>query len=70
MSERKRDQVLVIEPPNELTFTGTIIEKLSHSTNNFLLPGPFTQAVYSYMKLKNPSDKKVCFKIKTTAPKR
>jgi len=49
----KRDQVLVIEPPNELTFTG-----------------PFTQAVYSYMKLKNPSDKKVCFKIKTTAPKR
>jgi len=49
----KRDQVLAIEPPNELTFTG-----------------PFTQAVYSYMKLKNPSDKKVCFKIKTTAPKR
>ena len=69
MSERKRDQVLVIEPPNELTFTGTIIEKLSQSTNNFL-SGPFTQAVYSYMKLKNPSDKKVCFKIKTTAPKR
>jgi len=49
----KRDQVLVIEPPNELTFTG-----------------PFTQAVYSYMKLKNPSARKVCFKIKTTAPKR
>ena len=53
MSERKRDQVLVIEPPNELTFTG-----------------PFTQIVYSYIKLKNPSKKKVCFKIKTTAPKR
>jgi len=49
----KKDQVLVIEPPNELTFTG-----------------PFTVAVSSYMKLKNPSDKKVCFKIKTTAPKR
>jgi len=49
----KKDQVLVIEPPNELTFTG-----------------PFTAAVSSYMKLKNPSDKKVCFKIKTTAPKR
>jgi len=32
--------------------------------------GPFTSAVSSYMKLKNPSDKKVCFKIKTTAPKR
>jgi len=27
-------------------------------------------AVTSSMKLKNPSDKKVCFKIKTTAPKR
>jgi hypothetical protein len=49
----KKEQVLVIEPPIELTFTG-----------------PFTQAVSSYMKLKNPSDRKVCFKIKTTAPKR
>ena len=35
-----------------------------------LFSGPFTQAVSSYMKLKNPSDKKICFKIKTTAPKR
>jgi len=49
----KKEQVLLIEPPIELTFTG-----------------PFTQAVSSYMKLKNPSDRKVCFKIKTTAPKR
>lgn len=32
--------------------------------------GPFTQAVSSVMKLTNPSSKKVCFKIKTTAPKR
>jgi hypothetical protein len=49
----KRDQVLVIEPPMELSFKG-----------------PFTQAVTSSMKLKNPSDKSVCFKIKTTAPRR
>jgi len=49
----KKEQVLIIDPPVELTFTG-----------------PFTQAVSSYMKLKNPSDKKICFKIKTTAPKR
>lgn len=34
------------------------------------MPGPFTTAVSSYMTLKNPSDRKVCFKIKTTAPKR
>jgi hypothetical protein len=49
----KKSQVLQIEPPGELTFTG-----------------PFSQAVSSYMKLRNPSDRKVCFKIKTTAPKR
>lgn len=32
--------------------------------------GPFTLAVSAVMTLKNPSDRKVCFKIKTTAPKR
>lgn len=49
----KPDQVLVIDPPNELTFYG-----------------PFTSAVSSVMHLTNPSEDKVCFKIKTTAPKR
>jgi len=49
----KRDQVLIIDPPVELTFQG-----------------PFQSAVTSSMKLRNPSEKKVCFKIKTTAPKR
>jgi len=49
----KREQILVIEPPMELSFKG-----------------PFTQPVTSSMKLKNPSDKSVCFKIKTTAPRR
>ena len=32
--------------------------------------GPFTTAVSAVMSLKNPTDQKVCFKIKTTAPKR
>lgn len=32
--------------------------------------GPFTKAVSSYLKLTNPSDHRVCFKIKTTAPRR
>ena len=32
--------------------------------------GPFSSAVSAVMTLKNPSDRKVCFKIKTTAPKR
>lgn len=31
--------------------------------------GPFTSPVTSYIKLTNPSERKVCFKIKTTAPK-
>ncbi|KAM7400242.1 hypothetical protein PAMA_004780 [Pampus argenteus] len=32
--------------------------------------GPFTDVVTTSLKLKNPSDKKVCFKVKTTAPRR
>lgn len=32
--------------------------------------GPFTDVVITNLKLKNPSDKKVCFKVKTTAPRR
>ncbi|XP_033221773.1 vesicle-associated membrane protein-associated protein B [Belonocnema kinseyi] len=50
----KPEQVLTIEPQNELRFRG-----------------PFTGApVTSYMKLTNPTNHKVYFKIKTTAPKR
>ncbi|XP_063910451.1 vesicle-associated membrane protein-associated protein B isoform X2 [Zophobas morio] len=49
----KPEQVLNIEPQNELRFRG-----------------PFNAPVTSYMKLTNPSDKKVLFKIKTTAPKK
>jgi hypothetical protein len=32
--------------------------------------GPFTSVVTSHLKLTNPSDKTLCFKVKTTAPKR
>ncbi|KAI1299963.1 Vesicle-associated membrane protein/synaptobrevin-binding protein [Halotydeus destructor] len=32
--------------------------------------GPFTEVVTSYLKLTNPSERRVCFKVKTTAPKR
>uniref|UniRef100_A0AAV2JWU4 Vesicle-associated membrane protein-associated protein A n=1 Tax=Knipowitschia caucasica TaxID=637954 RepID=A0AAV2JWU4_KNICA len=32
--------------------------------------GPFTDVVTTTLKLSNPSDKKVCFKVKTTAPRR
>ncbi|XP_012286706.1 vesicle-associated membrane protein-associated protein B [Orussus abietinus] len=50
----KSEQVLMIEPPSELRFRG-----------------PFTgNSVMSYLKLTNPTDRKVYFKIKTTAPKK
>uniref|UniRef100_A0A2I3HKM1 MSP domain-containing protein n=1 Tax=Nomascus leucogenys TaxID=61853 RepID=A0A2I3HKM1_NOMLE len=32
--------------------------------------GPFTDVVTTNLKLRNPSDRKVCFKVKTTAPHR
>uniref|UniRef100_A0A2D4FKN5 Vesicle-associated membrane protein-associated protein A n=1 Tax=Micrurus corallinus TaxID=54390 RepID=A0A2D4FKN5_MICCO len=32
--------------------------------------GPFTDVVITNLKLRNPSDRKVCFKVKTTAPRR
>lgn len=32
--------------------------------------GPFTDVITAELKLSNPSDKRVCFKVKTTAPKR
>lgn len=45
-------------------------------THSLFLPnspntiGPFNQAITSHMGLKNPTDKPILFKIKTTAPKR
>ena len=35
----------------------------------WMILGPFSDVVTSYLKLTNPSDKQVCFKVKTTAPK-
>ncbi|MGH0160706.1 UNVERIFIED_CONTAM: hypothetical protein FKN15_040016 [Acipenser sinensis] len=35
-----------------------------------IVSGPFTDVVTTNLKLKNPSDRKVCFKVKTTAPRR
>ncbi|XP_048218958.1 vesicle-associated membrane protein-associated protein A isoform X1 [Perognathus longimembris pacificus] len=32
--------------------------------------GPFTDVVTTNLKLRNPSERKVCFKVKTTAPRR
>ncbi|XP_055617097.1 vesicle-associated membrane protein/synaptobrevin-binding protein [Toxorhynchites rutilus septentrionalis] len=38
--------------------------------NELKFVGPFTAAVSSYMRLSNPTDKPILFKIKTTAPKK
>ncbi|KAK7163805.1 hypothetical protein R3I93_007774 [Phoxinus phoxinus] len=38
--------------------------------NDLKFKGPFTDVVTANLKLKNPSEKKVCFKVKTTAPRR
>jgi len=48
----KANQVLQIDPPQEIIFKG-----------------PFTEVVTSQLKLSNPSDRQVSFKVKTTAPK-
>ncbi|XP_058499755.1 vesicle-associated membrane protein-associated protein B/C-like isoform X2 [Solea solea] len=32
--------------------------------------GPFTDVVTAYLKLSNPTDRNICFKVKTTAPRR
>lgn len=32
--------------------------------------GPFTDVVTTTLKLSNPTDRNVCFKVKTTAPRR
>ena len=38
--------------------------------NDLHFLGPFTEVVSSTIKLHNPTDQKVCFKVKTTAPKK
>ena len=39
-------------------------------THELVFYGPFEKIATSYLDLKNPSDERVCFKVKTTAPKR
>lgn len=49
----RSEQVLILEPSNELKFCG-----------------PFNEVVTSTLKLSNPTARRVCFKVKTTAPRR
>lgn len=47
-----------------------VLSSQSDLIKMFILTGPFTDVVTTNLKLRNPSDKKVCFKVKTTAPRR
>lgn len=38
--------------------------------SEIVFEGPFDKVVTSYLELKNPSNERVCFKVKTTAPRR
>eukprot|EP00088_Acartia_fossae_P022970 TRINITY_DN24042_c0_g1_i5.p1 TRINITY_DN24042_c0_g1~~TRINITY_DN24042_c0_g1_i5.p1 ORF type:complete len:154 (+),score=29.34 TRINITY_DN24042_c0_g1_i5:111-572(+) len=55
MSDIKQNKILITSPTTHLTFQG-----------------PFTQhdAVTATMKLRNPTQKSVCFRLKSTAPRR
>jgi predicted component of type VI protein secretion system len=55
----KHAQVLRLDPSTELTFNG----------NGGFGKGAFTEVVSSKLRLDNPSDRIVFFKVKTTAPK-
>uniref|UniRef100_A0AC34FA98 Major sperm protein n=1 Tax=Panagrolaimus sp. ES5 TaxID=591445 RepID=A0AC34FA98_9BILA len=55
----KHPQVLRLDPSTELTFNG----------NNGFGKAPFTEVVNTKLRLDNPSDRIVYFKVKTTAPK-
>lgn len=37
--------------------------------HDIVFKGPFTDVITTYLDLTNPSDRQVCFKVKTTAPK-
>uniref|UniRef100_A0A914XWU5 Major sperm protein n=1 Tax=Panagrolaimus superbus TaxID=310955 RepID=A0A914XWU5_9BILA len=55
----KHPQVLRLDPSTELTFNG----------NNGFGKAPFAEVVNTKLRLDNPSDTIVYFKVKTTAPK-
>ncbi|KAG7220371.1 hypothetical protein INR49_018209 [Caranx melampygus] len=57
------EQVLVLEPQHELKFRG-------NTGTEGRARGPFTDVVTATLKLTNPTDRNVCFKVKTTAPRR
>uniref|UniRef100_A0A3B4ALV1 MSP domain-containing protein n=1 Tax=Periophthalmus magnuspinnatus TaxID=409849 RepID=A0A3B4ALV1_9GOBI len=64
------EQVLVLEPQEELRFRGTAAADTPRPAPKFNNTRPFTDVVTATLKLTNPSHRNVCFKVKTTAPRR
>uniref|UniRef100_A0A3Q3WQM8 MSP domain-containing protein n=1 Tax=Mola mola TaxID=94237 RepID=A0A3Q3WQM8_MOLML len=62
------EQVLVLEPQHELKFRGNAEAEVD--CLSLFSPGPFTDVVTATLKLTNPTERNVCFKVKTTAPRR
>ncbi|KAI3369865.1 hypothetical protein L3Q82_024675 [Scortum barcoo] len=56
------EQALLLEPQHELKFRVAILSSF--------FTGPFSDVVTTNLKLSNPTDRNVCFKVKTTAPRR
>jgi hypothetical protein len=67
-------QGLVLEPSNELRFKGrsliVIVCQLVVLWICLCFQGPFDDFVTVTLSIRNPTEKRIAFKIKTTAPKR
>lgn len=50
--------------------TRVSVHRLTRLTSVLCPSGPFTDVVTAELKLYNPTEKRICFKVKTTAPKR
>ncbi|KAF6714876.1 Vesicle-associated membrane protein-associated protein B [Oryzias melastigma] len=70
------EQVLVLEPQHELKFRALLIpfkwrvREASVCLSESLCDRPIYRCVTATLKLTNPTDRNVCFKVKTTAPRR
>ena len=57
--------------PSKVRMCYSIIStQLSSLLRMFTHTGPFSDVVTTTLKLSNPTDRNVCFKVKTTAPRR
>ncbi|CAG2183814.1 unnamed protein product, partial [Oppiella nova] len=68
VSERCCGYVLTLSTRTALVLSTRLRPRLYSCTDSHIMSGPFTDVVTSYLKLTNPCERRVCFKVKTTAP--